>query len=196
MTIGGNMPYSQSVGVRCNLEEVKLIIGSIQTFIDWLGVSVMFDTSCPSRDDPLKEYSILFSNKLNTHEFLYCAMKKYGSVHLSWNMRRSTSIFLCFNTSISNSTRSTENNRFYGRKTDSSKSARSRHYYLAKSARFRHYHLASDHNGMNDRQIYDCIANQYPQSIVRSRECCRGENERCLWRSSLVDEVVNNLGLI
>ena len=39
------MPYSQSVGVRCNLEEVKLIIGSIQTFIDLLGVSVMFDTS-------------------------------------------------------------------------------------------------------------------------------------------------------
>ena len=99
---------------------------------------------CPSRDDPLKEYSILFSNKLNTHEFLYCAMKKYGSVHLFWNMRRSTSIFLCFNTSISNWTRSTENNRFYGRKTDSSKSARSRHYYLAKSARSRHYHIASD----------------------------------------------------
>ena len=37
----------------------------------------MFDTSCPSRDDPLKEYSILFPNKLNTQEFLYCAMEKY-----------------------------------------------------------------------------------------------------------------------
>ena len=46
----------------------------------------MFDTSCPSRDDPLKEYSILFLNKLNIQEFLYSAMKKYGSVHLSWNM--------------------------------------------------------------------------------------------------------------
>ena len=117
MTTGGNMLYSQSVGVRCNLEDVQLISGSIQTFSDWLGVSVMVDTSCPSRDDPLKEYSILFSNKLNTQEFLYWAMKKYGSVHLSWNMRRSPLIFLCFNTSISNSTRSTENKKNYGRKT-------------------------------------------------------------------------------
>ena len=154
------MPYSQSVGVRCNLEDVKLIRGSIQTFSDCLGVSVMFDTSCPSRDDPLKEYSILFPNKLNTQELLYCAIKKCGSAHLSWNMRRSPSIFLCFNTAISNSTRSTENNRLYGRKTDSSKSARSRHYYLAKYARSRHYHFASDYSGMNDRQIYDYIANQ------------------------------------
>ena len=79
------MPYSQSVGVRCNLEGVKLIRGSIQTFSDCLGVSVMFDASCPSRDDPLNEYSILFPNKLNTQEFLYCAMKKCGSAHLSWN---------------------------------------------------------------------------------------------------------------
>ena len=32
----------------------------------------MFDTSfCPSRDDPLKEYSILFPNKLNTQEFIF-----------------------------------------------------------------------------------------------------------------------------
>ena len=29
-TTGGNMPYSQSVGVRRNLEDVKLISGSIQ----------------------------------------------------------------------------------------------------------------------------------------------------------------------
>ena len=109
----------------------------------------MFDTSlCPSRDDPLKEYSIFFPNKLNTQEFIYCAMKKYCSVRLSW---KTPSIFLCFNTAISNSTRSTEN---YRRKTDSSKSVRSRYYYFAKSARSRHYHLASDHNGKDDRQIY------------------------------------------
>ena len=115
----------------------------------------MFDISlCPSRDDPLKEYSILFPNKLNTQEFLYCAVKKYCSVRLFWNTRRSPSIFLCFNAAISNSTRPTENNRFYGRKKDSSKSTRSRHYYLAKSARSRHYHIASDRNGKNDRQIY------------------------------------------
>ena len=43
-------------------------------------------------------------------------MKKYCSVHLSWNTRRSPSIVLCFNTAISNSTRSTEKNTFYGRK--------------------------------------------------------------------------------
>ena len=79
----------------------------------------MFDTSlCPSRDDPLKVYSILFPNKLNTQEFIYCAMKKYCSVRLSWNTRRSPSIFICFKAAISNSTRSTENNILYGRKTD------------------------------------------------------------------------------
>ena len=34
----------------------------------------MFDTSCPSRDDPcLKEYSMMFPNKLNPQEFLLCA---------------------------------------------------------------------------------------------------------------------------
>ena len=70
-----------------------------------------------SGDDPrLKEYSMLFPNKLNTQEFLFCAMKKCSSVHLSWNTRRSPSIVLCFNTAISNSTRSTEKNTFYGRK--------------------------------------------------------------------------------
>ena len=37
-------------------------------FSDWFGVSMMFDTSCPSRDDRrLNEYSMLFPNKLNTH---------------------------------------------------------------------------------------------------------------------------------
>ena len=34
MATGGSMPYSQSVGVRCNLEDVKLIRGSIQTSSD------------------------------------------------------------------------------------------------------------------------------------------------------------------
>ena len=66
--------------------------------------------------------------------------------------------------------------RFYGRKTDSSKSGRSHHYYLAKSTRSHHYHgrpttISRLIIGMNDRQV--CIANRYPQSIVRSRECCR-----------------------
>ncbi len=127
----------------------------------------MFGTSCPSRDDPLKEYSILFPNKLNTQEFIYCAMKKYCSVHLSWNTRRSPLIVICFNTAISNSTRSTEKNKCYGRKTDSSKSARSRYYYLAKSARSRHYHIASDHNGMSDCQIYVLLINIPNPSCVQ-----------------------------
>ena len=43
----------------------------------------MFDTSYPSRDHPrLKEYSMMFPNKLNPQEFLLCAMKKYQSVHV------------------------------------------------------------------------------------------------------------------
>ena len=48
-----------------------------------------------------------------------------------------------------------------------SKSARSRHYYLAKSARPRHYYLVSDRlitNGMNDRQI--CIANHIHNNLT------------------------------
>ena len=32
---------------------------------------MMIGTSCPSRDDPLKEYSMLFPSKLNTQEFLF-----------------------------------------------------------------------------------------------------------------------------
>ncbi len=170
-------------------------------FSDWLGVSVMFDTSCPSRHDILKEYSVtdsesvwcltrhvphetiywrntrwltlsqcdvwhfvsltrrtedsvLFPSKLNTQEFFSLLWR---NTDLSWNKRRSPSIFLCFNTAISNLTRSTEKN---GRKTDSylpvsSKSARSRHYYLAKSAWSRHCHLASDHK-WNERSYMDC----------------------------------------
>ena len=114
----------------------------------------MFDTSCPSRDDPLKEYSILFPNKLNTQEFLYCAMEKYDlSICPGIRDARHQSF------SASTQPSQTRHDRpkitdLMGRKTDSSKSARLRHYYLAKSARSRHYHLASDHSGMNDRQIY------------------------------------------
>ena len=73
MTNGSSRPYSQSVGVRCKLEDVKLISGSSERF----GVSVMFDTSCNARDDPrLKEYSMMFPNKLNPQEFLLCAYEE------------------------------------------------------------------------------------------------------------------------
>ena len=37
----------------------------------------MFDTSCYARDDPrLKEYSMMFPNKLNPQEFLLCAYEE------------------------------------------------------------------------------------------------------------------------
>ena len=121
----------------------------------------MFDTSCPSRDDPLKEYSILFSNKLNTQEFLYCAMKKYGSVHLSWNMRLSPSIFLCFNTSISNDRPKITD--FMGEKQTP----------LNPPDRSTTISLNPQWNERSPDNKYDCMANHYPQSIVRSRECCR-----------------------
>ena len=130
---------------------------------------MMFDTSCPSGDDPrLQEYSMLFPNKLNTQEFLFCAMKKYCSVHLSWNTRRSPLIF----SASTHPSRPARPKRILWAKTDShssvsSKSARSRHYYLAKSARPRHYYLVSDRlitNGMNDRQI--CIANHIHKNLT------------------------------
>ena len=34
MTTGGSMPYFQSVGVRCKLDDVKLISGSMQ-WLTW-----------------------------------------------------------------------------------------------------------------------------------------------------------------
>ena len=76
--------------------------------------------------------------------------------HLSWNTRRSPSIFLCSN-QPSQTRHALPKRTGEMRKTDSysavsSKSARSRHYYVAKSARSRHYHLASDRlitKGMN-----------------------------------------------
>ena len=153
-------------------------------FSDWLRVRVIVATSCPSRDDPLNEYSMLFPNKLNTHDFLFCVMKKHWYATLAINLS------LLQQPSQTRHDRP-KINRFYVREIDSSKSARSRHYYLAKSARSRHYHLASEWTIA--RYIY--IANQYPQSIVRSRECCR-EKWTLFSTSSLGDEVVNNLGLI
>ena len=136
-------------------------------FSDWFGVRLMFDTLCPSRDDPLKEYSMLFPSKLNTQEFIFCAMKKYWSVHLSWNTRRSPSVFLCFNTTISILTRSTEKHTHIcqsplnapDRATTISLNAPDRATTISR--------LIVWSNGMNDRQIYIYIilwiANQYPQ---------------------------------
>ena len=71
---------------------------------DWLGVSVMFDTSCPSRDDILKWRNTLCCLRANlTHRNSFYVLWKITD--LSWNTRRSPSIFLCFNAVISNPTR-------------------------------------------------------------------------------------------
>ena len=109
-------------------------------------------------------------------------------VHLSL-----PSIFLCFAKAISNSTCSTEKNRFMGEEQTHIRQSR-----LNPPDRATTISRLIKH-GMNDRQIgpYLCIlrhrhiANQYPQSIVHAREHCR--NSR---RSSLADEVVglNNVG--
>ena len=95
----------------------------------------------------VKEYSVLFAIKPNTQEFPFCVIKDYWSV-LGYPT-------LAINLSLlqrSHLKPDTLNQKdgFYGRKADSyspvsSKSARSRHYFLAKPARLRHYHLASDH---------------------------------------------------
>ena len=122
----------------------------------------MFDTTCHSRDDPcLKEYSMMFPNKLNPQEFLFVCYEEILMCLFVLEF-----VTLAINLSMlqhshTNSTRSTEKNRLFARKPDSyspvisksgrsrhyyiAKSARSRHYYLAKSARSRHYYLASAH---------------------------------------------------
>ncbi len=76
MTTGGSMPYSQSVAVRCKLEDVKLISGSIQwptggQCDDW---HVMFLTRRSTEGIGLLD---VFSEqtKINTQEFLFCALK-------------------------------------------------------------------------------------------------------------------------
>ena len=132
---------------------------------------MMFDTSCPSGDDPrLKEYSMLFPNKLNTQEFLFCAMKKYCSVHLSWNTRRSPSIVLCFNTAISNATRSTEKKKNLWAKTVSyssvsSQSPPDRATTISLNPPDRATTiLCLITTGMNDRQI--CIANRIHNNLT------------------------------
>ena len=50
----------------------------------------MFDTSYPSRDDPLKEYSILFPNKLN-NELTNAPWKR-----LNRNIALIKSVFVAF----------------------------------------------------------------------------------------------------
>ena len=153
MNTGGSIPISRQLRFAANWKMSSWLAAEVS---DWLGVSG-------------------------------CLTLEHWCVHFSWNTRRSPSIFLCFNTPISNSTRSTEKNGFYGRKTDShspvsSKSVRSRHYYLAKSARSRHYYLPKSARWRH-----------YHLAFVSTIHSCR-KNERCLWHLYLSDEVVNTVG--
>ena len=105
----------------------------------------MFDPSCPSRDEALKGYSVLFLSKLNTQEFLFCAMKTHGSV-LEYAML-AINISLLQHSHLKPDTLDRKGGILW---------ADSYSPVSSKSARLRHYHDASDHNGMNDRQIYHC----------------------------------------
>ena len=88
----------------------------------------MFDTSFPSRDDPrLKEYSMMFPNKLNPQEFLLCANEEimlcpcvleYATLAINLSLLQHSHLKL--------DTLDRTEQSFC-----SSKSARSRHYYLA-----------------------------------------------------------------
>ena len=90
---------------------------------------------------------MLFPSKLNTQEFLFCAMKTHGSV-LEYAML-AINISLLQHSHLKPDTLDRKGRILWARSRlyspVSSKAARSRHYYLAKSARLRHYHLASDH---------------------------------------------------
>ena len=115
MTDGSSRPYSPSVRVRCKMEDVKLISGSIRWLIRsqcdvWHFVSF-------ARRSTSEGILMMFPKKLNPQEFLLFAMKKYWLVHLSWNSRRSPSTCFCFNTAISNSTCSTEKIMIFCAKT-------------------------------------------------------------------------------
>ena len=156
MTTGGSMPHSQSAAVRCKLEDVKLISGSIQ----WLTRSQcdVWHFMSLARRSTEGILDVVSEQTKHTGIPFLC----YEEIRICpFVLEFSTpSVFLCFNTGISNLTRSTEKN---GRKTYSylpvsSKSARSRHYYLAKSARSRHYPIASDQkwNERSPDNYMDC----------------------------------------
>ena len=60
------MPYSQSVGVRCKLDDVKLISGSMQ-LLTWSQCDVRHFMSFTRRSMSERILDMLFPNKLNTH---------------------------------------------------------------------------------------------------------------------------------
>ena len=78
----------------------------------------MVETSYPSRDDTEGILRVASEQTKHTGIHFLC----YEDLLISPGIgptRRSPSTFLCFNTAISNPTRSTEKDGFYGRKADS-----------------------------------------------------------------------------
>ena len=110
------MPYSQSVEVRCKLEDVKLISGSIQwptggQCDDWHFMPLTRRSTEGILDvvsEQTKHTGISF---LCFDVILICQfVPEYAMLAINLSL-------LQHNTAISNSTRSTEKNGFYGRKT-------------------------------------------------------------------------------
>ncbi len=150
----------------------------------------MFDTASVhvTHETILKEYSVSLASKLNKHALLFGAMKTYWSVLEYATLAINLSLLQHSHVKPDTRQKMTD---FMGEKQthirpSSTKSARSRHYYLATPARLRHYHLASDHKIMEwtvDRYI---SANQYPrnplcvqESVVGPRlahGCCMSTN--------------------
>ena len=130
----------------------------------------MFNTSissCHSRDDTrLKEYPMMFPNKLNPQEFLcyeeilICPfVLEYTTLAINLSLLQHSHL------KLDTLDRKEE---IFARKPDSyssvsCKSARSRHYYIAKSARSRHYYLTYDH------AIHRACVQE---SVVEKSECC------------------------
>ena len=108
----------------------------------------MVDTSCPSRDDTegIGLLGVVSEQAKHTGMPFLC----YEDILICPGIRDAR------HQPFSASTQPSQTRHARPKRTDfmgekhsyspvSSKSARSRHYYLGKSARLRHYHLASDH---------------------------------------------------
>ncbi len=168
----------------------------------------MFDTSCPSRDDILKEYSVtdsesvwcvtlhvphktiilkeysvLFASKSNTQEWLFCVMKTYWSVLEYATL--AINLALLQHSHLKPDTLD-RRGRILCRKADSYSPVSS------KPARLRHYHLESDHK-WNERST-DISVLISIHTIHCAFKRALSKKITLLWRLSLGDEVVNNLG--
>ena len=162
MTTGGNMPYSQSVGVRCNVEDVKLISGSIQ----WLtrsqcGVWHFIMSFTRRSTEGILDFVSEQTKHTGIHWLCY---EEYCSVRLSWNTDARQQSF-----SASTQPSQTRHDRpkitdFMGEK-QTPLNPPDRATTISRLITMERT-IARYNNKL-------CIANQYPQSIVCSRECGR-----------------------